>query len=363
MVHPLLTQVHPVYSDSYKTRQYAEFPYSWGELSSDEDLDERKALLMAVDAVVALDGSGNHTSVKGAVETAPEYSMKRYVIHIKKGVYSERVDIDGKKWNIVMIGDGMDNTIITGNLSYNRNNLTTYYTATFAVKARGFIARDISFQNTAGPRGGQAVALRSDSDLSVFYRCGISGYQDTLYAHASRQFYRECIITGTVDFIFGHATAVFQNCTILAKKPLPDQTNTITAQGANDSTETSGFSFQFCNISAHSELLPFMNSTRTYLGRPWKKYSRTVFMQSYMSEMVRPEDWKEWNGTLYLDTLYYGEFLNYGPGSGLSQRVKWAGYHVMNGFNDASNFTVAQFILGDLWLPSTGVNYSSGFTK
>nr|XP_025644639.1 pectinesterase/pectinesterase inhibitor PPE8B isoform X2 [Arachis hypogaea] len=354
MVQDLLTQVHPV-SYNRVSKSKLEFP-SWTE---SEDLEGKK-LLMAVDAVVALDGSGNYTRVKDAVESAPEYSMKRYVIHIKKGVYSEKVEIHSKKWNLVMIGDGMENTVITGNSSRYFHNITTYRTATFG---RGFIAQNISFHNTAGPRGSQAVALRSQSDLSVFYRCEISGYQDSLYAHSNRQFYRESIITGTVDFIFGRAAAVFQNCTILAKKGLPEQTNTITAQAAKDSTSPSGFSIQFSNISAHSELLPFLNCTRTYLGRPWKAYSRTVFMQSYMSEMVSPQGWKEWNDTLYLDTLYYGEFMNYGPGSGLSERVKWPGYHVINDYDEASNFTVAQFILGDLWLPSTGVNYASRFTK
>ncbi|XP_016192386.1 pectinesterase/pectinesterase inhibitor PPE8B-like [Arachis ipaensis] len=332
MVQDLLTQVHPV-SYNRVSKSKLEFP-SWTE---SEDLEGKK-LLMAVDAVVALDGSGNYTRVKDAVESAPEYSMKRYVIHIKKGVYSEKVEIHSKKWNLVMIGDGMENTVITGNSSRYFHNITTYRTATFAVAGRGFIAQNISFHNTAGPRGSQAVALRSQSDLSVFYRCEISGYQDSLYA-------------------------LFQNCTILAKKGLPEQTNTITAQAAKDSTSPSGFSIQFSNISAHSELLPFLNCTRTYLGRPWKAYSRTVFMQSYMSEMVSPQGWKEWNDTLYLDTLYYGEFMNYGPGSGLSERVKWPGYHVINDYDEASNFTVAQFILGDLWLPSTGVNYASRFTK
>ncbi|KAK7355917.1 hypothetical protein VNO80_15181 [Phaseolus coccineus] len=95
----------------------------------------------------------------------------------------------------------------------------------------GIIARDITFQNTAGPEKPQVVALRSDSDLSVFYRCGIFGYQYSLYTHTMRQFYRECRISGTVDFIFGDATAIFQNCIIEVRKGLPNQKNTITAQG------------------------------------------------------------------------------------------------------------------------------------
>ncbi|KAK4432760.1 Pectinesterase/pectinesterase inhibitor PPE8B [Sesamum alatum] len=308
------------------------------------------------DAVVAADGTGNFTSIKDAVHAAPEYSTKRFVIYVKRGVYKEYVEISKKKWNIMMIGDGVNVTIISGNRNF-IDGWTTYRSATFAVKGQGFIARDITFENTAGPEKHQAVAFRSDSDLSVLYRCAFRGYQDTLYAHSQRQFYRECIITGTVDFIFGDGTVVFQNCQIQARKGLPNQKNTITAQGRKEPVENTGFSIQFCNISVEPDVL---NSTQTYLGRPWKLYSRTVIMQSYISNSIRPEGWLEWNGDFALNTLFYGEYMNYGPGSGLGARVKWPGYRVFNSSVDANNFTVSQFIIGNTWLPSTGVRYTAG---
>lgn len=234
-----------------------------------------------------------------------------------------------------------------------------------AVKGKGFIARDMTFENTAGAEKHQAVALRSDSDLSVYYRCSMRGYQDTLYPHTNRQFYRECRISGTVDFIFGDATVVFQNCQILVKKGLPNQKNTITAQGRKDPAQPTGFSIQFSNISADSDLLQASNSvnssstTLSYLGRPWKQYSRTIIMKSYISNAIRAEGWLEWNGDFALDTLYYGEYMNYGPGGSLDRRVKWPGYHRLNSSAEAANFTVTEFIAGNLWLPATGVKYSA----
>lgn len=314
--------------------------------------------------VVAADGTGNFTNIMDAVKSAPEYSSSRYVIYIKKGIYNEYVEISKKKWNIMMVGDGIDVTIISGNRSF-IDGWTTYRSTTFAVKGQGFVARDMTFENTAGPEKHQAVAFRSDSDLSVVFRCGIRGYQDTLYAHSMRQFYRECQITGTVDFIFGDGTVVFQNCQILARKGLPNQKNTITAQGRKDPSESTGFSIQYCNISGEQALLASNNNSSnstiyTYLGRPWKLYSRTVVMQSYISDVVRPEGWLEWNADFALDTLYYGEYGNYGAGSGLANRVKWPGFHVINSSAEAYNFTVGQFILGDSWLPSTGVRYTAG---
>ncbi|KAG4990845.1 Pectinesterase/pectinesterase inhibitor PPE8B [Glycine soja] len=361
LLQQLLTQVNPV-SDHYT------FSSPQGHFPPWVKPGERKLLQAAngvsFDAVVAADGTGNFTKVMDAVLAAPNYSMQRYVIHIKRGVYNENVEIKKKKWNLMMVGDGMDNTVISGNRSF-IDGWTTFRSATFAVSGRGFVARDITFQNTAGPEKHQAVALRSDSDLSVFFRCGIFGYQDSLYTHTMRQFYRECKISGTVDFIFGDATAIFQNCHISAKKGLPNQKNTITAHGRKNPDEPTGFSIQFCNISADYDLVNSINnnsnnSIGTYLGRPWKPYSRTVFMQSYISDVLRPEGWLEWNGDFALDTLYYAEYMNYGPGAGVANRVKWPGYHVMNDSSQASNFTVSQFIEGNLWLPSTGVTFTAG---
>ncbi|XP_028759987.1 pectinesterase/pectinesterase inhibitor PPE8B-like [Neltuma alba] len=353
-IQQLLTQVHHG-PDDFPTSN-VQFP-SWIKPRDQKILQSSK---INADVVVAADGTGTFTRVADAVEAAPDYSMKRFVIYVKRGVYKENVEIKKKKWNIMMIGEGMDATLITGNRNF-IDGWTTYRSATFAVNGRGFIARDITFRNTAGPQKHQAVALRSGSDLSVFYRCGIYGYQDSLFTHTMRQFYRECRIKGTVDFIFGDATVVFQKCEILAKKGLPGQKNAITAQGRKDQHEPTGFSFQFCEISADSDLLPFVGSTETYLGRPWKAYSRTIYMQTYINDLVDPRGWLEWNGDdSSLDTLYYAEYMNGGPGAALENRVKWPGFHVLRDAKQAYPFTVANFIQGGLWLPHTGVIFTAG---
>lgn len=331
---------------------------SWLKVRDRKLLQQGNGVLANV--TVAADGTGNFTRVLDAVMAAPDYSTHRYIIYVKRGVYLENVEIKKKKWNLALIGDGLNLTVISGNRSF-IDGWTTFRSATFAVSGRGFVARDLSFENTAGPQKHQAVALRSDSDLSVFYRCGIRGYQDTLYAHSLRQFYRECEITGTVDFIFGNGAVVLQKCQILARKGLPDQKNTITAQGRKDPYQTSGFAIQFSNISAEADLLHNSSTTNTtYLGRPWKLYSRTMFMQSYMSSTISPQGWLEWNADFALGTLFYGEYMNYGPGASLDSRVNWPGFHAINDSSQAANFTVAQFIEGNMWLPSTGVSYTAG---
>jgi pectinesterase len=228
-----------------------------------------------------------------------------------------------------------------------------------AVSGDRFLAIDVTFRNTAGPENHQAVALRNNADLSTFYRCSFEGYQDTLYVHSLRQFYRECDVYGTVDFIFGNAAAVFQSCNIYARKPMAIQKNVVTAQGRTDPNQNTGISIHNCTIAAAPDLALNLNSTLTYLGRPWKEYSRTVYMQSYIGNLINPEGWLEWNGTVGLDTLYYGEFKNYGPGANTSMRVQWPGYSLMNA-SQALNFTVYNFTMGYTWLPDTDIPFSAG---
>lgn len=229
-----------------------------------------------------------------------------------------------------------------------------------AAVADGFIAQDIGFQNTAGPQKHQAVALRVGADQSVINRCKIDAYQDTLYAHSLRQFYRDCYVTGTVDYIFGDAAVVLQNCQLVARKPMSGQKNMVTAQGRTDPNSATGTSIQSCKIIPSSDLAPVKGTVKTFLGRPWKQYSRTVVMQSSISDHIDPSGWAPWDGDFALKTLYYGEYMNSGPGAGTSARVKWPGYHVITSAAEASKFTVAQLIQGGQWLKNTGVTYSEG---
>ena len=225
--------------------------------------------------------------------------------------------------------------------------------------AQGFVAVNITFRNTAGAAKHQAVALRSGADMSTFYSCSFEGYQDTLYTHSLRQFYRECDIYGTVDFIFGNGAVVLQNCNIYPRLPLSGQFNPITAQGRTDPNQNTGISIQNATIKPADDLAPKVGTVQTYLGRPWKEYSRTVYMQSFMDSFINPSGWREWDGDFALNTLYYAEYDNRGPGSSTANRVTWPGYHVI-GATDAANFTVSNFVSGDDWIPQTGVPYMSG---
>ncbi|XP_010558233.1 PREDICTED: probable pectinesterase/pectinesterase inhibitor 47 isoform X1 [Tarenaya hassleriana] len=306
----------------------------------------------------------NFTTISAAVAAAPNNTNPEdgyFVIYAREGLYEEYVVVSKNKRNVLLIGDGINRTVISGNHSF-VDGWTTYNSSTFAVAGERFVAVDVTFRNTAGPQKHQAVALRSNADWSTFYRCSFEGYQDTLYVHSLRQFYRQCDIYGTIDFIFGNAAAVFQNCNLYARKPMDKQKNAFTAQGRTDPNQNTGISIQNCTIQAAADLAADQNSTWTFLGRPWKPYSRTVYMQSYISDVVHPLGWLEWNGTVGLDTLYYGEYENFGPGSNTGSRVQWPGYSLMN-LTQALNFTVYNLTVGDTWLPQTDIPFYGGLVS
>ncbi|XP_021758812.1 pectinesterase-like [Chenopodium quinoa] len=309
--------------------------------------------------VVAKDGSGNFTTVAEVVASAPDKGKKRYVIYVKEGVYEEIVEVGKKKKNVMIVGDGMNLTVISGSLNVVDGN-TTFRSATLAAVGDGFILQDICIRNTAGPEKHQAVALRVGADQSVINRCKIEAYQDTLYAHSLRQFYTYSYISGTVDFIFGNAAVVLQNCELVARLPMASQKNMVTAQGRTDPFQNTGTSIQYCDIVASSDLAPVKAKFPTFLGRPWKNFSRTVVMQSNISDHIDPRGWFEWDGDFALDTLYYAEYMNYGLGADTSKRVNWTGYNVITDPKEARNFTVGVFIQGQEWLDEAGVTYVEG---
>ncbi|PWA57027.1 Pectinesterase, active site-containing protein [Artemisia annua] len=286
---------------------------------------------------MATDGSGNFTTITDAINFAPNNSLDRIIIYIKQGLYEEIVEIPSYKTNIVLLGEGNDITIISGNRSM-IDGWTTFRSATVAVSGEGFLARDIGFYNMAGAEKNQAVALRINADLAAVYRCVISGYQNTLYVHSFRQFYRECDIYGTIDYVFGNAAVVFQGCNIISRLPMPGQFTVIAAQSRDSPDQQTGISFQNCSILATEDLHSHGNHS---------------LAQSSSSH----KGWIHWSREEQgLDTLYYGEYDNIGPGSRVDDRVQWPGHHVMD-YSEASNFTVSELITGQEWLDSTSFPY------
>ncbi|XP_027187000.2 pectinesterase 4-like [Cicer arietinum] len=229
----------------------------------------------------------------------------------------------------------------------------------------------IAFENKAGPKAQQAVAVRVEGQRSVFFRCAFLGYQDTLYANRGVQFYRNCEIYGTIDFIFGMGTTLIQNSKILVRKPIQGQQNIVVADGSSNKFMHTGIVLQNCSIIPDIELYPYRYTVKTYLARPWKAFSRAIFINNYFDDFIQREGYMIWSiNETNTANSYFAEFGNVGPGANATSRVKWA-KGVINKDevvrftaeitkDEAVRFTAEPWLNASTWLPFTSVPYNKG---
>jgi pectinesterase len=275
---------------------------------------------------VAKDGSGDFKYIQDAIDAMRVFPLAPITLYIKNGVYNEKIELPANNTDVSFIGESVEKTIITFNDYSGRGKLTTFSSFTAKISGNRFRAENITFANTAG-RVGQAVALYVDADKAVFKNCRFLGDQDTIFAAGenSRQLFVDCHIEGTTDFIFGPATAVFQNCTIRGKSD-----SYITA-ASTPQWKKFGFVFLNCNVIADSTV------KKLYLGRPWRAYSKTVFIGCTLPEQMAPEGWNNWGNPENEKTTLYAEYNNTGKGAVTAKRVPWA---KMLTANEAKAFTL-----------------------
>ncbi len=270
--------------------------------------------------VVAKDGRGDFKTVQEAINAVPDMRMNQTIIFIKNGVYKEKLTLPPTKLNVKFIGQHTDSVILTYDDYARKKNIFgeeigTSGSASFFIFGDDFTAENITFENSAGPVG-QAVAVRVASDRVRFINCKFLGFQDTLYTYGfgagSRQYYKNCYIEGTTDFIFGSSTAVFDNCSIYGKKG----GQYITAASTPD---TSKFGYVFINCKIYGD-----EGASYFLGRPWRPYTKTVFINCELSSIIKPQGWHNWNKPDAEQTSFYAEYKNHGAGAGATQRVPWS---------------------------------------
>jgi len=275
----------------------------------------------APNAVVAADGSGQYKTVQEAVNAAPQLTSRDqpWTILIKPGTYRELVYVQREKRFITLRGGNEDpaKTIITYDLHANMPGLDgqkigTFRTPTVYVDADDFACENLTFENAAKRRTGQALAIRIDGDRVRFRNCRFLGWQDTILGNRGRHYFKDCYIAGAVDFIFGAATQWYENCHIHCLGG-----GYITAASTTENTPF-GFVFSHCRITAESA------DVKTCLGRPWRAFASTTFLNTDMSAAVQSGGWNNWSKPEREKTARYAEFNSSGAGGGIDRRVAWS---------------------------------------
>ncbi|KDN56713.1 pectin methylesterase [Flavobacterium seoulense] len=313
---------------------------SFGSVS--KNIQNEKKRKKTYDIVVDAKGTGDYLSVQEALNAVAFSKTTETKIFVKNGTYKEKLEIPLNKNKITLIGESKEKVIITyddyaSKKNSSGENIGTSGSASFIVTADDFKAQNITFENSSGPVG-QAVAVRVDGDRIIFDNCKFLGFQDTLYPRSttSRQYYKNCYIEGTVDFIFGASTAVFDQCEIFAKA----DGGYLTA-ASTDEKNLYGLVFLNCRLTTNS------GNGSYYLGRPWRNYAKTVFIQCEMAAHIKPEGWHNWGKSEAETTTFYAEYLSTGTGANNASRAKWS--HLLTTDQLKNQYTI-KTILKD-WAP------------
>ena len=259
-------------------------------------------------------GTGDFTSLQEAINTVRAFDPDGgTVILVKNGVYHEKIVIPDWICNLKILGESRENTLITYNDHAKINDMGTFRTYTMQIRGNDIQLENLTLENAAEPLA-QAVALHTEGDRLIFRNCRFLGNQDTQYlaGEGNRLYFQNCYIEGTTDFIFGGATAWFEACEIHCKRD-----SYITAASTPQNI-TYGFVFDKCKITAAGDV------TSVYLGRPWRPFAMTVFMNCELPEEIHPAGWENWRNPENEKTARYAEYNNRGEGSSTTGRVKWA---------------------------------------
>lgn len=263
--------------------------------------------------VVSRDGTGDFRTLQEAVESARAFMDYTVTIYVKNGVYKEKVIVPSWVENIDIIGEDRDKTIITYDDHANINKMGTFRTYTVKVEGSDITFKNLTIENNAAQLG-QAVALHTEGDRLKFINCRILGNQDTIYTGAkfTRLYFKDCYIDGTTDFIFGPSTALFENCMIHSKR------NSYVTAASTPKEAKYGYIFKHCKLTAEPGV------DKVYLGRPWRLYAYTLFIECELGKHIVPAGWHNWGKQSNEETARYMEYKNTGEGANVSERVAWS---------------------------------------
>ena len=277
------------------------------------------------------------SSVTAALASIPAHTTDTFTIEIAPGIYQEKITVNKPYVTLLGTGKKSEDTVLTfGDYALDRMEdgtaRGTFRSYSVFIDAHDVTLKNLTIENSSGDSvtHGQAIALYADGDRLFVDSCRLLGHQDTLFTGPlppkekqpggfigpkqfaprinGRQYYKNCYICGDIDFIFGSATAYFEHCTIESLRRFPDDHEIqgyVTAASTPDGQEY-GYVFSQCRLI--STECPHAS---VYLGRPWREFARTVFLECSLGPHIHPEGFHDWNKKDARDTVFYAEYRNY----------------------------------------------------
>ena len=240
--------------------------------------------------VVSRDGTGAFRNISDAIEVCRAFMDYHKVIFVKKGTYKEKLIVPQWLTNIEICGEDRDKTIITwddhANIILPTNGQGHGHLPHLHPEDRGQQHHAEEHHHREQRRTtGTGRGADTTGDRLTFVNCRFLGHQDTIYTGNAntRLYFKDCYIEGTTDFIFGPSTAWFEHCDIFCKA-----NSYITAASTPQGRHPYGYVF---NQLPHHRC---QDVDKVYLGRPWRDYGYTVFMNSELPRQILPEGWHQW---------------------------------------------------------------------
>ncbi|RVW12541.1 putative pectinesterase/pectinesterase inhibitor 28 [Vitis vinifera] len=210
----------------------------------------------------------------------PKNLKGRYVIYVKAGIYREYITVTKDQVNVYMYGDGPRKTIVTGTKSY-RDGITTYKTATFSAIGKGFVARSMGFVQQPQVLTGTRLLLSASNQI--------------------------CQQSSTAEW-----TELLDH----SKKAKDNQQNTVTAHGKAEKRETTGLVIHNCRIVPEQKLFPDRFKIPSFLGRSMEAVLKDDYNGDDLGRFSSNQPGgMPWAGDFALNTLFYAEYGNRGPGA------------------------------------------------
>lgn len=278
---------------------------------------------------VSMTDSNAYSTIGEALSSLSKELDVPVEISIGAGIYHEKLEI--KTPFLTLVGESPEKTILSYDdfaqaIMPDGSKRGTFRSYTLFVDAPNVTLKNLTIENTSGPseQVGQAIALYADGDAFYCENCHLKSCQDTLFTAPlplkeyesggfrgpkefaprtpTRQYYKDCYICGDIDFIFGGASAYFDHCRIhsILRNPKDAIQGYITA-ASTPKEQAYGYVFSHCELT--SDCPP----ESVYLGRPWRDYAKTVFLDCIYGSHICRAGFHDWDKETARNTVYYAE--------------------------------------------------------